>query len=72
MNQLLIQSHQAYPQQFGTDQFLLHIPTNHEAQPTDQFVLNIETEIAAEPTQVLVAIPAVENPDKKSKTVENA
>jgi len=62
------QNLQTYPQQFDSDQFLLHIPTNHEAQPTDQFVLNIETEIAAEPTQVLVTIPAVENHDRKSKT----
>jgi len=62
------QTHQAYQQQFGTDQFLLHIPTNHESKPTDQFVLNIETDIADEPTQVLVTIPAVENPDRKSKT----
>jgi len=62
------QNHQAYPQQFETDQFLLHIPTNHEAEPTDQFLLNIETDIAAEPTQVVVTIPAVENHDRRSKT----
>lgn len=77
------QNFQQNPQQFEIDQFLLNIltapiskptdqffpPTNPTIEPTEQFLIHIPTDSAAEPTQVLVTIPAVDNHDRKSKTL---